>query len=313
MKTKTLDFVLTWGKRLRPIIARFVAKNLWYEWDFLTFLTLEAFHKYLIIHDDIIDKDNTRYWKSSVYYELEKLHQWKDKNEKAHFGISCGIISWDLMQNISTNCILEANIEDSKKIQLLKLLSISLEQVAYGWYKQFLSDYENIQNINYQDLIKYNHIEVTGKYSFTFPVKFWYILTWENFEQKYWEKICDNLGIVFQIGDDILGLFWDPKTTWKSNVWDIVQWKKTLPVYFAYQNWNEKEKEILTYTLNNQAASEKDFEIFKNIVFEKWLNDAKKILEKSKNTCLDNIDKLDNTNIKQFFQGLVEYITTRDY
>ena len=313
LKTKTLDFVLTGWKRLRPIIARFVAKSQWYKGDFLPFLTLEAFHKYLLIHDDIIDKDDTRYWKGSVYHELERLYTWKDKAEQKHFGISCGIIAGDLMENISNNCILESSLTDEKKIQLLKIVSQALEQVAYGWYRQFLSDYENIENIKYDDLIKYNLIEVTWKYSFTFPVKFWYCLAWKNFNEKIWNNICDNLGIIFQIWDDILGLFWDPKTTWKSNTWDITQWKKTLPVFFAYQNWNSKEKEIINYTLNNHAASEYDFEIFKNIVFEKWLKDAKKVLESSKNTCLDTIDKLDNQSIKQFFTGLVEFITTRDY
>lgn len=122
------------------------------------------------------------------------------------------------MHNISINHVLYANVDAEIKVKLLKEMNIAFESVVHGRYKQFLTDYLPLSSMALDHIIKYNLIRVTGKYTFTFPIKFGKTLAQGNADlSKDFELLCDYLGVLFQTGDDIIGIFGDPIETGKSN------------------------------------------------------------------------------------------------
>jgi geranylgeranyl pyrophosphate synthase len=57
------------------------------------FLSLEAFHKFILSHDDIVDKDVMRYGKSTVHHELESIMPITSQDAPEFFGNSLGMIA----------------------------------------------------------------------------------------------------------------------------------------------------------------------------------------------------------------------------
>jgi geranylgeranyl diphosphate synthase type I len=121
-----------------------------------------------------------------------------------------------------------------------------MQHVARGWYKQFLSDYISLSDISLEYIIEHNLINVTSSYSFLFPLQFGQaIATGDSDISPDLREFADNLGILFQTGDDIIGLFGDPSVTGKSADGDIIQGKKTIPMYLAYTHAPADDKIFL--------------------------------------------------------------------
>ena len=64
-----------------------------------------------------------------------------------------------------------------------------------------------------------------------------------------------NLGIVFQIKDDLLDYLGQENTLGKPAFQDIKEGKVTYPFYFAYKNANPEDKKILVNMLGNKKVS----------------------------------------------------------
>jgi geranylgeranyl pyrophosphate synthase len=84
-RQEILRFVTDGGKRFRPALSYLVAK--YYGNDYLfPHTALETFHKYLLTHDDVIDRDRVRYSAPTVHAKLEELMQNKiSEEEKSHY------------------------------------------------------------------------------------------------------------------------------------------------------------------------------------------------------------------------------------
>jgi geranylgeranyl diphosphate synthase type I len=146
--------------------------------------------------------------------------------------------------------ILDSDIKSSRKIVLLKVLTQTMQHVARGRYKQFLSDYISLSDISLEYIIEHNLINVTSSYSFLFPLQFGQAIATGDAEiSPELRLFADNLGILFQTGDDIIGLFGDPSVTGKSSDGDILQGKKTIPMYLTYTHAPDSDKTWLNKRL----------------------------------------------------------------
>jgi geranylgeranyl diphosphate synthase type I len=96
----------------------------------------------------------------------------------------------------------------------------------------------------------------------------------------------DNLGIAFQITDDLIGVMGDPKITKKPVGNDLREGKKTLPILLAINKAKGKEKEIILKSFGNSKVTKKDLEksvkIIRALGIEKTVrNTALKYAEKA--------------------------------
>lgn len=171
-------------------------------------------------------------------------------DDRAHFGHAQAIIGGDVLYSIAQDMILDSDLKSSRKIVLLKILSQTMQHVARGWYKQFLSDYIPLSDISLDYIIEHNLINVTSSYSFLFPLQFGQAIATGDAEiSPALREFANNLGVVFQTGDDIIGLFGDPSVTGKSADGDILQGKKTIPMYMTYMHAPTEDKDWLNEQL----------------------------------------------------------------
>jgi geranylgeranyl diphosphate synthase type I len=201
------------GKRLRPFLCSFVCKltggNI--EESYPAGIALELIHNFSLIHDDIQDRDILRRGRETVW---------------SIWGEPQGINIGDAMIFLAYNAIIESSLPVEKKYKLLTLLNNSVLKLCKG---QFLDvSFEKRDSVNIDEYIAM----VEGKTSAMFEASAGMGIISAGKEELLdsFLEFGKNLGIGFQIYDDILGLWGDPKVTGKPVGSDLLQNKKTYPI-----------------------------------------------------------------------------------
>jgi geranylgeranyl diphosphate synthase, type I len=315
-RTKTVDFIVSWGKRLRPILWLITALdhgNMQVCDDVVyPFLSLEAFHKFILSHDDIVDKDVMRYGKETVHKAIEKLMPPTSQDTPAFFGNSLGMIAWDVMNSISHDYILHSNCDPAIKVELLKLMSKTLKETVYGWYIQFIMDYQLLSEVSLDRVIE-SLIWVTGRYTFSFPIKFGltYINQSDSWNTNY-AYLCDYMGVLFQTGDDLIGLFGDPEETGKSDYSDITQGKKTIPMLLTYQNATPEQQAILEQLVGKPELTSDEVKYVRTLVLE-HLPQIRAFMQDYGKKCMNELEQLTLPQEQyNMLRGCIEYMLMRD-
>lgn len=311
MRLETIRFVRDGGKRLRTVLARLVTEFYGVS-DGGATAALDTFHKFLLCHDDIMDRDRMRWGMPTVHAALERLIV--KENEQEHFGNGLAIVSGDLIAAMAYRFVLESAVEDTVKVRLLKLMCHCTDEVAWGWYDQLLMDYEQMDSLKLSfDRIKNSVIWVTGKYTISFPLRFGYTLVKQQVPDRL-EEIADDLGVLFQTGDDLIGIFGDSSKSGKSNFGDIVQGKKTIPMWFAYEMSDPDQRDRLVELVGKKDIHESEVEEVRTIM---KVNGAYQrsiaFMEEYSKLITEKISPLEiPEDMKRFFIGFAEYLVRRE-
>jgi geranylgeranyl diphosphate synthase type I len=119
-------------------------------------------------------------------------------------------------------------------------------------------------------------------------------------------------GIAFQIQDDILGIWGDPKLTGKSAKNDIRNKKKTLPVLYAMGVSPKKDKLKQIYA--KKSLTEKDISTVFGILTEAGaLEYTKGEAMRLKDTALSQLEGLPKTRALEELQAIGKFLVDRDY
>ncbi|WP_298756413.1 polyprenyl synthetase family protein [uncultured Psychroserpens sp.] len=213
------------GKRLRPILTLMTAEI--FESDYKkaldAALSVEVFHNFSLVHDDIMDDAPLRRGKETVHEKWD---------------INTGILSGDAMLIMAYQ--LFENYEPHVFQDLAKLFSKTAIEVCEG--QQYDVDFETRDDVTiaeYLKMIEYKTAVLVGA-----AMKMGAIVA--KASQECQNSIYDfgrNLGIAFQLQDDYLDAFGDPKTFGKQVGGDIIENKKTY-LYLKALEFSNKEDQL---------------------------------------------------------------------
>ena len=133
------------GKRLRPYLVSLgyqIAGKQSYDQKtvFDAALVAEIFHSFAVIHDDIIDKSDSRRNQKTSHVVFEDIHMQKQlKNDASHFGVSMAILAGDLEVALSSFLISNLNINLDIKQKLLSSYSEMFFNLVLGQYRTFIN------------------------------------------------------------------------------------------------------------------------------------------------------------------------------
>ena len=213
------------GKRLRPLITLYISElfNGKRTVALPAAAALEIFHNFTLAHDDIMDNSSIRRGKKTINAK------WDDNT---------GILSGDVMLIISYEILNQ--YEDSKYVLFSKKLTEISRLVCEGQQADMdFASKNDITENEYFEMIK-NKTAVLIACSFMFGGIAAETNT-SNTDLLY--KIGLNLGIAFQLEDDLLDCFGDQEKFGKRIGGDILEKKKTLLYLFTYSKL-ESEKKI---------------------------------------------------------------------
>jgi geranylgeranyl diphosphate synthase type I len=274
---------------------------------------IELIHSYLLMHDDIIDKDELRRGKLSMHkYFSSSNPAINDKNDSYHYGLSMAILAGDLSCLLGYEIILKSSFTDLIKIKVIEKLNELLFDVFCG----------EILDVNGQYSKKFNEADInniyeykTARYTFLQPLQIGGILGGAKRNQlNEMDKFAIPAGIAFQIKDDILGLFGNIKATGKPIGSDIREGKKTLMMAYALNHANLKDKKTLIELLGNDINAAQ-IKLVQNIVIKtSALEYCQNLIEKNIKASHAALKILKfNKNKKEILNDLLIFINNRNY
>jgi len=222
------------GKRLRPVLVLMTTEI--FNSDFHKALdaaaAIEIFHNFSLVHDDIMDAAPVRRGETTVHEKWD---------------INTGILSGDAMLIMAYQ--LFENYEPNVFCDLAKLFSKTALEVCEG--QQYDVDFENRDDVMLPEYLKM--IEYKTAVLVAAALKMGAIVAGASEtaqEQMYAFGL--NLGIAFQLQDDYLDVFGDPRTFGKQVGGDIIENKKTYLYLKALNSESEMTKKELEHLYSIQ-------------------------------------------------------------
>lgn len=311
-------FTLGGGKRIRPALVYYGylasgGKNIPAILE--ASIGIELIHSFLLIHDDVIDKDEKRHGVPTVHEVYKKIGKKISPNkDNEHFGNSMAIIAGDMAHAMANEIIFNSNFAPEIIIKALD----KLQDIVYVTISGEMLDVimENRGETTEEEILSMFEGK-TSKYTFEGPLHFGSILSGNGNKKLLndFTRYSLPLGKAFQLQDDILGLFGDEKKLGKPIGSDVVEGKQTLLLLKALEKANKKQKTIIKKYLGKKDLKKSELEEFRNVVRETGAleynqNLAKKFVEES----IKALEKIEfkNEEAKFFMKGIAKYIIERE-
>ena len=309
-------FTLAGGKRIRPALMYYGyigAGGKEKEKMIKTAVSIELVHEFLLIHDDIIDRDVERHGEDTVNRRYEKIGDkiFSGKDSK-HFGVSMAIVIGDIIAAFGNQIIFNSRFNEKLVMKALSSLQSIISYTVIGQVKDFYIEYKG--KATEKDIMAMYEYK-TAKYTIEGPLHLGALLG--GMDKKYLaglSKYAIPVGIAFQIQDDILGVFGNEEKMGKEVGSDIEEGKITLLVVKAREKADRNQKIILDNLLGKKDLSEKEIKSFRDVIIEtgalkyakemagKYVEEGKRVLEKIKM----------NKEAKDFLQGMADYMIQRE-
>lgn len=219
---------------------------------------MELLQSALLIHDDIMDRDRLRRGKPSVHARYEAILEEAGIEDSAHQGEALAICLGDIALFSAWHAIARVNMPPATVHRLSRAASLELNRVALaqmldvanGAVKgkplhRFFPAVEGQARFGEEALRTENIYRFkTGRYTFSLPLALGALAAGADGEKvKTLEEAGEELGVVFQVKDDELGLWAREEELGKSVGIDIREDKKTLHRLALFQALEPKALE----------------------------------------------------------------------
>ena len=225
------DFVLNGGKRLRPAFAywgwRAVASGDPDPDVLLLFSALELLHACALVHDDVIDDSSTRRGKPTAHVRFAALHRdrrWHGSPDR--FGTSAAILLGDLALAWADDIVFGLSLPPDALRRIHRVWGEIRTEVLGGQYLDIVAEAsatESIASAMTVDTFK------TACYTVARPLQLGVAAAADRPDvQTVFGQFGTDLGVAFQLRDDVLGVFGDPAVTGKPSGDDLRSGKRTV-------------------------------------------------------------------------------------
>ncbi len=292
------------GKRVRGYLIKLGAMLFGKDDDEYIDLAaaLEIFQTAILIHDDIIDEAEKRRGMQTI-----------NSKYKGHIGVSKAICIGDLGFFISFRIISNLNISEKLKEEISKVYSKTLYNTVNG---EIIDVLLPLKDINYHkdmkdDIIYDIYVNKTAWYTIIGPILIGASSANASIEDK--EKLIEmgiNLGIAFQIKDDLLGLYSTSDNMGKT-LNDIKEGKQTIIYKYAIDNAKDKELELINKYYGNPNVSLEENKKITDLFIKLGAKDnASKLVEEYTNNGIKIINNMNIEN-KDVFIEFANYLLKR--
>ena len=225
------------GKRLRPVLVLMACEAV--GGDINRALTpaigLEMFHNFTLLHDDVMDKADIRRGKPTVHVK------WDDNT---------AILSGDAMLTMATRLLAQAPADVMP--QVMDLYNRPAMEIYEG--QQYDVDFETRNDVTVDEYIEMIRLKTSVLLGCACKMGALIGGADEATAQLFY-KVGENLGLAFQLQDDMLDVWGDEATFGKAIGGDIMNNKKTFLLINAMQRATGDHKVELSLWLSTPNAS----------------------------------------------------------
>ncbi|MCS7097114.1 MAG: polyprenyl synthetase family protein [Candidatus Methanomethylicia archaeon] len=293
------------GKRLRPFLTYQCCKIV--GGNVLTIMppaiSVELIHNFTLIHDDIMDNDSLRRGVPTVH---------------VLWGVPMAILAGDLLFSkafeIFFDCVNMSSINNERVILAAKKLASAVSIIAEGQaldisFEGRLFD-ESITESDYLNMIRKKTATLIRT-----ACEIGGLIGMGNLEQvNSLANYGENIGMAFQMHDDILGILGDEKTLGKPVGSDIREGKCTLVLLHAVKNCDENQKKILLKYYGKKDLRPEELGIIQDLLRDfgsiKYVSNlAEKYVSRAKNS----LELFPDSDDKKILIELADYVISRGY
>ena len=282
------------GKRIRPTLALIASALLGgNEKDVLpAALALEVFHNFTLLHDDVMDKAEVRRGRPTVHVK------W-DENTAILSGDQMLIEAYKLLSDVPAD----------KLPQVLKWFNEMATGICEG--QQYDVDFEHQSQVTIDDYMMM--IEKKTSVLLAYALKIGgYIAGASTAQLEALYQYGLHIGLAFQIQDDILDVYGDPKTFGKAIGGDICCNKKTLLLLTALETEDSESKAELLHWLSVTDRNEEKIAAVTALYNRLGVRKAcEAVMETHTATALAQLDKLPQNSACEKLRELAEKLINR--
>ncbi len=232
---------------------------------------MELLQAFLLIHDDIMDRDDLRRGKPSMHAQYREV-AWSRKKQLRledsadyHLGEALAICVGDISAFLAFELVAQIHVPDQIRVHMLRLLSQEIVKVGVAQMQDVYNGYVrgNVPRENIMSVYTYK----TGRYTFSLPLMLGALLG-EREEVSLLSQLAtigERLGRAFQIKDDQLGLFGTAEEIGKPVGSDVKEDKKTIVRTLLFEKATEKERVELDSYFGNGDIGDKEISRIREI------------------------------------------------
>ncbi|MGJ3192828.1 polyprenyl synthetase family protein [Paenarthrobacter sp. FR1] len=278
----SISNLVTGGKRLRALMCYWGwrgAGGVADDEDIVTAgCALELFQAAALIHDDIIDRSDTRRGGPSVHKRFSQLHELNGwALDSGRFGDAAAILTGDLCLSFSEESFTEIGPRAASGSTARRIFNVMRAEVMAGQYLDILEEVagpvrDRAGSVDRaKSIIRYK----SAKYSMEHPLALGGALAGAPADLlEAYSEFSLPLGEAFQLRDDVLGVFGDPETTGKPAGDDLREGKRTVLVGFAINQAVAAEADYVDRMLGNPDLGPDDVASIRSIIVQCGALDA---------------------------------------
>ncbi|WP_024613760.1 polyprenyl synthetase family protein [Clostridium sp. Ade.TY] len=285
-----LELLNSGGKMLRPAFLIIASKFGKYNEERVRALAsvIEMFHMATLVHDDVIDDAPLRRGRETIQSKY-------GKNYAVYIGDYLFCLCFRILGTTSS---IDRGIDVDTKV---------MSRICLGEVEQLNSRFN--KNVSIKDYLK----RISGKTAELFSLSFYIGAAESSCDKKicrlFWE-IGHDIGMAFQIIDDILDYIGTDEEIGKKSGNDLKDGIYTLPILFAIRN----NKEAFDNLLDKEFYSDEDIKNIISLVKENsGIKESISLAEKYSNKAFKNIEKLPENEYKHILKEITKKLLERSY
>lgn len=208
------------GKRIRPVLLLLCVESAGGDWHkgLPAAAAVELLHNFTLIHDDIQDDSTTRHNRPTVWVE------WGRANA-INAGDALFTLAYCALESLSRQ-----GIEPQVVINIWRIFNHTMLELTRGQHMDMRFEHEAIVTTDeYISMLRGKTAALVAACAQIGAL----IGSADDERAAHFAEFGMNLGIAFQIRDDLLGIWGNPDVTGKSAATDILSRKKSLPVLYG--------------------------------------------------------------------------------
>ncbi len=315
------DYLMRGGKRLRPLLVvvgyKSIKEKVEVKHLYRAACSVELLHNGSLLHDDLIDHDETRRGAPTVhalYREFIKKAKGVSEEKARDFGAAMAILSGDSVLNMGAEIINASELSPEAALSCLRYYQSAYRDLADGVLLEMTMMQDPRTSVDtYMEMIRLKTAVLFEKSLLMGAVMAGATQSQLNALSEFATKV----GEAFQIQDDVLGSFGDESVTGKSVDGDIREGKKTMLVVKVYEHGSTEHTAVLDGLLGNKGMTRDEVERVRQVfrdsgalslsekAMTELLTSGQKALSKAKPQLTEKY--------KRFLVDLSEFLVKRSY
>lgn len=325
LRQAVYSYLIRPAKRIRPGILFLCCEAVGgaQESAKLAAASVEVFHTWTLVHDDIIDNDAKRRGAPTVHeaFRVKALEWGYSPAEAADLGKSVAILTGDLQHAWSVRLLLDSSdlgVPHRVVLDLVKRLETDVTNgLVEGEALDVLYSRKPIAELREDDILMMLELKtgVLLEYAAIAGASIGLAQTVsDNPIIPACGRFARQCGVAFQLQDDILGITGDEMLLGKPVGSDIREGKRTVIVQRAYQTCSPAERIYLEKWLGNPSVSEREIETIKGIFTEQnAIEYTRRLAETIVDAAVREIDVLPPGRAKEYLLKWADYVVKREF